>query len=72
MAPIKSLLEEVFSEDFEKEAWFFYGARAKKDLYLTDEWIELAKNIQTSTLFRLYHNQMLEMNGTEKLALLQT
>ena len=38
MAPIKSLLEEVFSESFEKEAWFFYGARAKKDLYLIDEW----------------------------------
>ena len=42
MAPIKSLLEEVFSESFEKEAWFFYGARAKKDLYLTEEWLELA------------------------------
>jgi NAD(P)H-flavin reductase len=43
MAPIKSLLEQLFSEPFEKEAWFFYGARAKKDLYLTEEWQELAK-----------------------------
>ena len=43
MAPIKSLLEEVFSESFEQEAWFFYGARAKKDLYLEEEWNELAK-----------------------------
>ncbi len=43
MAPIKSLLEEVFSESFEKEAWFFYGARSKKDLYLVDEWMELSK-----------------------------
>ncbi len=42
MAPIKSLLEDVFSESFEKEAWFFYGARAKKDLYLIEEWLELA------------------------------
>lgn len=42
MAPIKSLLEELFSQSFEKEAWFFYGARAKKDLYLTEEWEELA------------------------------
>jgi len=43
MAPIKSLVEEVFSQSFEKEAWFFYGARAKKDLYLVDEWMELAE-----------------------------
>ncbi|MCQ6274912.1 2Fe-2S iron-sulfur cluster binding domain-containing protein [Bacillus sp. V3B] len=43
MAPIKSLLEELFSQSFEKNAWFFYGARAKKDLYLTEEWEALAK-----------------------------
>ncbi len=43
MAPIKSLLEELFSETFEKDAWFFYGARAKKDLYFLDEWMELEK-----------------------------
>ena len=43
MAPIKSLIEEVFSETFEKEAWFFYGARAKQDLYLTEEWMKLAE-----------------------------
>jgi Na+-transporting NADH:ubiquinone oxidoreductase subunit NqrF len=42
MAPIKSLVEELFSEPFEKEAWFFYGARSKKDLYLVEEWKELA------------------------------
>ena len=40
MAPIKSLLEEVFSDSFDKEAWFFYGARAKKDLYFVEEWKE--------------------------------
>jgi NAD(P)H-flavin reductase/ferredoxin len=43
MAPIKSLLEQLFSEPFEHEAWFFYGARTKNDLYLTEEWEELAK-----------------------------
>ena len=43
MAPIKSLLEKLFSESFENEAWFFYGARSKKDLYLVDEWMELAR-----------------------------
>jgi Na+-transporting NADH:ubiquinone oxidoreductase subunit NqrF len=43
MAPIKSLVEELFSESFEKEAWFFYGARGKKDLYLAEDWLELEK-----------------------------
>jgi NAD(P)H-flavin reductase/ferredoxin len=43
MAPIKSLLEELFFHPFEKEAWFFYGARTKKDLYLIEEWEELSK-----------------------------
>lgn len=42
MAPIKSLVEELFSEEFSNEAWFFYGARTEKDLYLTKEWNELA------------------------------
>lgn len=41
MAPIKALVEEVFSRDFEHEAWFFYGARTEQDLYLVDEWLEL-------------------------------
>ena len=43
MAPIKSLLENLFSESFEHGAWFFYGARSKRDLYLVDEWMELAR-----------------------------
>lgn len=43
MAPIKSLIEQLFSEDYDKEAWFFYGARAKSDLYLQDEWMDLEK-----------------------------
>ncbi|WP_458414196.1 NADH:ubiquinone reductase (Na(+)-transporting) subunit F [Schinkia sp. CFF1] len=41
MAPIKALIEEVFSESFEHEAWFFYGARTEQDLYLVGEWLEL-------------------------------
>lgn len=43
MAPIKSLIEELFSEPYAKDAWFFYGARTSKDLYLTDEWLKLAE-----------------------------
>lgn len=41
MAPIKSLVEELLSKEFDKQAWFFYGARTVKDLYLTEEWKEL-------------------------------
>jgi Na+-transporting NADH:ubiquinone oxidoreductase subunit NqrF len=43
MAPIKSLIEELLSDSFDREVWFFYGARAKRDLYLVDEWLELEK-----------------------------
>ncbi|MEB3100252.1 NADH:ubiquinone reductase (Na(+)-transporting) subunit F [Ferviditalea candida] len=43
MAPIKALIEELFSEPFEHEAWFFYGARGKQDLYLTEKWAELER-----------------------------
>ena len=71
MAPIKSLVEELFSEDFEKEAWFFYGARTVKDLYLTEEWMELAVSTLTSTLYQLYPIKILQKNGMEKLVLLQ-
>ncbi|XTP56498.1 2Fe-2S iron-sulfur cluster-binding protein [Niallia sp. Krafla_26] len=70
MAPIKALLEEVFSEHFENNVWFFYGARAKKDLFLVEEWMELMENIQTSTLSQPYPSQILKMSGTEKLVLL--
>jgi Na+-transporting NADH:ubiquinone oxidoreductase subunit NqrF len=38
MAPIKALIEELFSAPYEGNAWFFYGARTLKDLYLLDEW----------------------------------
>lgn len=43
MAPIKALLEELLPGSFEKKAWFFYGARTKKDLYLTEQWADLEK-----------------------------
>lgn len=41
MAPIKALIEELISEPFEHEAWFFYGARSREDLYLAKKWVEL-------------------------------
>ncbi len=43
LAPIKALVEKVFSEDFRKEAWLFYGARTGKDLYLVPEWVHMAE-----------------------------
>ncbi|MEW9670018.1 NADH:ubiquinone reductase (Na(+)-transporting) subunit F [Ammoniphilus sp. 3BR4] len=43
MAPIKALIEELFSAPYEGNAWFFYGARTEKDLYLVEEWRELEK-----------------------------
>jgi NAD(P)H-flavin reductase/ferredoxin len=41
MAPIKALLEELFSQPFAHKVWFFYGARTKRDLYLMDEWTKI-------------------------------
>ncbi|MCL6576819.1 2Fe-2S iron-sulfur cluster binding domain-containing protein [Kyrpidia sp.] len=38
MAPIKSLLEELYSEPVDRQVWFFYGARTARDLYLVDQW----------------------------------
>lgn len=43
MAPIKALLEELFSQPFEHEAWFFYGARTEEDLFLVETWLELER-----------------------------
>jgi Na+-transporting NADH:ubiquinone oxidoreductase subunit NqrF len=41
MAPIKALIEELFSAPYEGNAWFFYGARTFKDLYLLNKWKEM-------------------------------
>lgn len=41
MAPIKALIEELFSSPYHGNALFFYGARTEKDLYLLDEWRQL-------------------------------
>ena len=41
MAPIKSLVEELLSENYQHEAWFFYGARTTKDLYYMEYWQNL-------------------------------
>ena len=43
MAPIKALIEELFSSPVEHQAWFFYGARTIEDLFLTEQWKQLEK-----------------------------
>lgn len=43
MAPVKSLIEELFSAPYGGNAWFFYGARTEKDLYLLNEWKEMER-----------------------------
>lgn len=45
MAPIKALIEEVFSKPFEHEVWFFYGARTEQDLFLIETWLELDQEL---------------------------
>ena len=71
MAPIKSLVEEIFSEGFEKEAWFFYGARTKKDLYLAEEWMELAEKYPNFHFIPALSNPDAVKNGTVRQDLLQ-
>jgi NAD(P)H-flavin reductase/ferredoxin len=44
MAPIKALIEELYSGSFQHQAWFFYGARTKADLFLSEQWNEMEKN----------------------------
>ncbi|MCL6625358.1 NADH:ubiquinone reductase (Na(+)-transporting) subunit F [Alicyclobacillus shizuokensis] len=41
MAPIKAMLEDLFTQPITDDVWFFYGARTKKDLYLLDYWTNL-------------------------------
>jgi NAD(P)H-flavin reductase/ferredoxin len=44
MAPIKALVEELFNGQYQHQAWFFYGARTKDDLFLTEQWTRLEKD----------------------------
>lgn len=43
LGPIKALLEELFSDAFEKEAWVFFGVKTEKDLFLIREMEEMSK-----------------------------
>ena len=44
MAPIKSILFDMYeSGDTEKEVWYFFGARTRKDLFYVEEMEELEK-----------------------------
>jgi Na+-transporting NADH:ubiquinone oxidoreductase subunit F len=44
MAPIRSILLDMTKEEIEKrEPVFFFGARAKKDLFMLEEWAQFEK-----------------------------
>lgn len=44
MAPIRSILFSMSKEEIEeRKPIFFFGARSKRDLFLTDEWAEFEK-----------------------------
>jgi Na+-transporting NADH:ubiquinone oxidoreductase subunit F len=43
VAPVRSILEHLFDKGTEREVWYFFGARAIKDLYYHKENIERAK-----------------------------
>ncbi len=44
MAPIRSILFDMTDEEIEqRRPVFFFGARAKKDLFMVDEWTEFEK-----------------------------
>ena len=47
-APIKSMVEQLIAEDNQREIHFYWGVRAKEDLYsneLAEKWTEEYKNI---------------------------
>lgn len=43
VAPVRSILEHLFYHKTEREVWYFFGARAIKDLYYHEENIRRAK-----------------------------
>jgi Na+-transporting NADH:ubiquinone oxidoreductase subunit F len=45
MAPIKSMLNDMLENNNQREVWYFFGARAVKDLFLVDEMKELEKKL---------------------------
>jgi len=45
MAPIKSMLYDMFERGDNREALYFFGARAVRDLFLVDEMKELEKKL---------------------------
>lgn len=43
-APIRSIVYRLIDLGFKREATYFFGARTQKDLYFTEEFLEIAKN----------------------------
>jgi Na+-transporting NADH:ubiquinone oxidoreductase subunit F len=49
MAPIKSILLDMEARGIDRKATYFFGARAKRDLFLTDEMARLEKALPNFT-----------------------
>lgn len=45
MAPIKSILYDMYEKGIQRKATYFFGARAVRDLFLVEEMRELEKNM---------------------------
>lgn len=47
MAPIKSIIEDMYEKEiFDREIWYFFGARSKKDLYYVEYFEEMEKKMK--------------------------
>ncbi len=47
MAPIKSIIEDMYEKEiFDREIWYFFGARSKKDLYYTEYFKEMENKMK--------------------------
>ncbi|MGJ8454676.1 NADH:ubiquinone reductase (Na(+)-transporting) subunit F [Pseudothermotoga sp. U03pept] len=43
MAPLRSIIIDLYQKNVEREIWYFFGARAMKDLFYVDFFMELEK-----------------------------
>lgn len=43
MAPLRSIFHDMFRRGIQRPARFFFGARARQDLFLLDEWADFQK-----------------------------
>ena len=67
-APIRSILYYLRDRGMNRKVKYFFGAKSKRDLYMTEEFLELSKAFPNLSIFLRYLNRCLKMNGKVKLA----